>query len=122
METKGKPTIMNIKRLILSGLVGAAIIGGGVEAQANPIINNHNNRTETWAQNFWEHNQPRNGGTTTLLQKCEAIHHFTWNDHSWGSIGKSMELGFQAGYEHELPNGDVHKACDIARRMNGGRF
>lgn len=52
-----------------------------------------------------EFNRPRNGGTTTLTQKCEALRAYS------GSMSKQIELGFQIGFEHELGSLSVDQAC-----------
>lgn len=52
-------------------------------------------------------NQPRNGGTTTLAQKCEARH--------GGDLSDSFNLGFQIGFEHEYGSLSIDEAC---RRVN----
>lgn len=56
---------------------------------------------------FEEFNRPRNGGTTTLVQKCEALKQFN-ND---GAYGKVAEISFQIGFEHELGSLGVDQAC-----------
>jgi len=54
-----------------------------------------------------EFNAPRNGGTTTLAQKCEALREFS----NGGSFGKIAEVSFQIGFEHELGSLSTDQAC-----------
>ena len=73
-------------------------------SQANPIINNVEIRRNTPGYLI---NQPINGGTTTLKEKCEAINYFqTIND--FGGIAK---ISFQIGYEHPTDYLSIDEAC-----------
>ena len=86
-----------IKAILATAAIGATAIVGAPTVEANPILNNY--RTEqTRLQNlsYGDINNPKMGGTTTLNQKCEALKYFQNN----GKLGKSMEMGFQIGFEH----------------------
>lgn len=52
-------------------------------------------------------NRPKNGGTTTLAQKCEAIKHFE----SIGALSEVFSTSFQVGFEHALGTMSVDQAC-----------
>ena len=75
-------------------------------ASANSIIQNHQNRLNQPASAI---NQPRNGGTTTLREKCEAISYFQ----NRGNVGKVLSLSFQVGYEHDINGLSADEACGV---------
>ena len=52
-------------------------------------------------------NQPQNGGTTTLREKCEAIEYFQ-RTNDFGGIAK---ISFQIGFEHPIDYLTVDEAC-----------
>ena len=52
-------------------------------------------------------NQPRNGGETTLVNKCQRL--ATAQDSY--DFGEVMEISFQIGFEHDTPNLSVDEAC-----------
>ena len=52
-------------------------------------------------------NQPQNGGTTTLREKCEAIEYFQ-RTNDFGGIAK---ISFQIGFEHHIDYLTVDEAC-----------
>ena len=97
-----------IKTLLTSAVIAtAAIVGGVGSVEANPILNNYQNaRNNTTAADI---NSPRNGGTTTLQEKCEAIQYFQ----KVGDFGKIMTYSFQAGFEHEISAFSLDEACAI---------
>ena len=83
-----------------------ALISFNVQgSNANPIIKNveqHRNRPG------YSMNQPQNGGTTTLREKCEAIAYFERiND-----FGGIMKISFQIGYEHPVDHLTPSEACE----------
>lgn len=53
-------------------------------------------------------NQPRNGGSTTLAQKCEARA-------AGGDLSDSFNIGFQIGFEHETGDLSTDEACRRVR-------
>ena len=82
-----------------------ALISFNVQGtNANPIIKNveqHRNRPGYYM------NQPQNGGTTTLREKCEALAYFERiND-----LGGIMKISFQLGYEHPIDHLTTQEAC-----------
>ena len=97
---------MNFKTLLLSTTVALSTIAGVAPAEANSIIQNHQNRLNQPASAI---NQPRNGGTTTLREKCEALNYFQ----NRGNLGKVLSLSFQVGYEHETNGLSVDEACGV---------
>ena len=56
-------------------------------------------------------NQPRNGGETTLAQKCEA--------YEQGYMG-AFDFGFQSAFEHETGDLDSDEACRRVQLMGLG--
>ena len=56
-------------------------------------------------------NQPRNGGETTLAQKCEA--------YEQGHMG-GFDFGFQSNFEHDFGDLDADEACRRAQLMGLG--
>ena len=52
-------------------------------------------------------NQPINGGTTTLKEKCEAINYFQ-RINDFGGIAK---ISFQIGFEHPIDYLTIDEAC-----------
>ncbi len=71
---------------------------------ANPIIDKAENLRNTPSYLI---NQPQNGGTTTLREKCEAIDYFqNIND----TIGV-LKISFQVGFEHPIDYLSVDEAC-----------
>ena len=64
-------------------------------SKANPIINEAEGHRSTPGYLI---NQPINGGTTTLKEKCEAIDYFQ-RINDWGGIAK---ISFQIGFEHPI--------------------
>ena len=56
-------------------------------------------------------NQPRNGGETTLAQKCEA--------HEQGYMG-GFDFGFQSNFEHDFGDLDSDEACRRVQLMGLG--
>ena len=93
------------KTILASALVGSTVLLGG-GAQANSIIENHQNRMNVSPSSI---NQPTNGGTTTLTEKCEALQYFQ----NRGNFGKIFNLGFQIGFEHETGQMSVDEACSV---------
>ena len=71
---------------------------------ANPIINKVEDLRN---QPGYILNQPQNGGTTTLREKCEAIDYFQRNN-DWGGIAK---ISFQIGFEHPIDYLTIDEAC-----------
>ena len=77
----------------------------------NPIaIKRWNERIQEVARenNPTAFNQPRNGGETTLAQKCEAYEQ---------DYMSSIEFGFQAGFEHDFGELDTDEACRRVQLM-----
>ena len=77
----------------------------------NPIaIKRWNKRVQEVARenNPTAFNQPRNGGETTLAQKCEAYEQ---------DYMSSIEFGFQAGFEHDFGELDTDEACRRVQLM-----
>ena len=56
-------------------------------------------------------NSPRNGGETTLAQKCEA--------HEQGYMG-GFDFGFQSNFEHDFGDLDSDEACRRVQLMGLG--
>ena len=56
-------------------------------------------------------NQPRNGGETTLAQKCEA--------YEQGHMG-GFDFGFQSNFEHDFGDLDSDEACRRVQLMGLG--
>ena len=73
-------------------------------SRANPIIDKVEDFRNTPSYLI---NQPRNGGTTTLREKCEAINYFQRNN----DIGSFLKISFQIGYEHPIDYLSVDEAC-----------
>tara|TARA_B100002019_G_scaffold137516_1_gene118513 strand:+ start:327 stop:656 length:330 start_codon:yes stop_codon:yes gene_type:complete len=73
-------------------------------SKANPIINNVETRRNSPGYLI---NQPRNGGTTTLKEKCEAINYFQ-RINDFGGIAK---ISFQIGFEHPIDYLTIDEAC-----------
>ena len=96
-------TIRNLA--ITAAAIAACTIG--TKAHSNPLINNYENSRDSFVENIEVRNQPRNGGTTTLAEKCEAMAYFEQRN-DWGKI---MEVSFQMGFEHDLGSHDVDSAC-----------
>ncbi len=71
---------------------------------ANPIINKVEYLRN---QPGYILNQPQNGGTTTLKEKCEAIDYFQRNN-DWVGVAK---ISFQIGFEHPIDYLNVDEAC-----------
>ena len=72
---------------------------------ANPIIENVERLR---SRPGYYLNQPQNGGTTTLREKCEAIAYFERiND-----FGGIMKIAFQIGYEHPVDYLTPSEACE----------
>ena len=71
---------------------------------ANPIIEKVEVRRNTPGYLL---NQPQNGGTTTLREKCEAIDYFQ-RINDFGGIAK---ISFQIGFEHPIDYLTVDEAC-----------
>tara|TARA_Y100000589_G_C26913835_1_gene531433 strand:+ start:194 stop:514 length:321 start_codon:yes stop_codon:yes gene_type:complete len=74
------------------------------ESYANPIIEKVENLRNTPSYLI---NQPQNGGTTTLREKCEAINYFE----SINDYGGVLKISFQMGYEHPIDHLSVDEAC-----------
>jgi len=72
--------------------------------KANPIINKVEGHRNTPGYLI---NQPRNGGTTTLREKCEAIDYFQ-RINDFGGIAK---ISFQIGFEHPIDYLTIDEAC-----------
>ena len=73
-------------------------------SKANPIIKNVETRRNSPGYLI---NQPINGGTTTLREKCEAINYFE-RINDFGGIAK---MSFQIGYEHPTDYLSIDEAC-----------
>ena len=73
-------------------------------SKANPIINNVEDLRNKPGYLI---NQPINGGTTTLREKCEAINYFD-RINDFGGIAK---ISFQIGFEHPTDYLSIDEAC-----------
>ena len=73
-------------------------------SKANPIIDRAEGYRNTPGYLI---NQPINGGTTTLKEKCEAIDYFQ-RINDWGGIAK---ISFQIGFEHPINYLSIDEAC-----------
>ncbi len=73
-------------------------------SNANPIIDKVEGLRNTPGYYL---NQPQNGGTTTLKEKCEAIDYFQ-RINDWGGV---MKISFQIGFEHPTDYLKVDEAC-----------
>ena len=73
-------------------------------SKANPIINKAEEGRNTSGYLI---NQPRNGGTTTLREKCEAIDYFQSID----DLGGIAKISFQIGFEHPIDYITIDEAC-----------
>ena len=73
-------------------------------SKANPIINNVEDLRNKPGYLI---NQPINGGTTTLREKCEAINYFE-RINDFGGIAK---ISFQIGFEHPTDYLTIDEAC-----------
>ena len=71
---------------------------------ANPIIDKAKNHRNIPSYLI---NQPQNGGTTTLREKCEAIDYFQ----SINDTGGVFKISFQMGFEHPIDHLSVDEAC-----------
>ena len=108
-------TNVQMNKALRNCLIGTSAIAAcvfGTKTNANPLINNYNNSRDSFSQNVHQRNQPRNGGETTLAQKCEALDYFE----SRMEFGKIMSTSFQIGFEHEIGDHDIDSACRIVRR------
>jgi hypothetical protein len=99
--------MINLKALGL-GLVAATTVGVAAPVEANPIINQHQAEIQR-AQNMTpaQLNYPRNGGTTTLVQKCEAMKYFQ-NRFDLGGVAR---MAFQISFEHPTDHMTTDQAC-----------
>ena len=73
-------------------------------SKANPIINNVESHRNSPGYLI---DQPINGGTTTLREKCEAINYFQ-RINDFGGIAK---ISFQIGFEHPTDYLSIDEAC-----------
>ena len=73
-------------------------------SKANPIINK---AKEGRNKPGYLINQPQNGGTTTLREKCEAIDYFQRID----DLGGIAKISFQIGFEHPIDYITIDEAC-----------
>lgn len=101
-STVTTPTISSPTTTPVATSTPAPVAQPTVSTEPNPIIAKVERQNNAPAS---ELNRPKNGGTTTLAQKCEALRAFS------GDFGKSAEIGFQIGFEHELGTMSTDTAC-----------
>ena len=95
---------MKIQTLTKIVCFATFICCGNKWSNANPIIDKAENLRNSPSYLI---DQPRNGGTTTLREKCEAIDYFQRiND-----AGGVMKISFQMGFEHPIDHLSVDEAC-----------
>ena len=112
--------MINLKSLTIGLLTIGTLTTVAPTAEANSIIQRDNNRmaaeqalTRRFINNPTapEFNQPTQAwnGTTTLIEKCEALRHFKGTS----NFGGIMRMGFQIGAEHVTPDSmDVNQVCN----------
>ena len=110
---------MNFKALALTALITATSFAAAPNANANGIIQREQTQTSGrvgLAREFMnaplsaKFNQPKRGGTTTLVEKCEARRHFQGK----GYFFKTKKMSAQILAQHTTPKGfNRNELCEI---------
>ena len=96
--------------LVQFGVLGALMAPSTDYTPSNPeptSIEQAYTAPSTTSSSLPSFNQPRNGGETTLVSKCQRLA-TAQEDNDFGSL---MELSFQIGFEHDASDLSVDEAC-----------